>query len=78
VVIGYVAEEGDEPKLQKFMIDSDVREDVTIQTTLLKVVGRIEAKTVSLSDGVVGCPHEAGVDFPEGEVCPVCEYWQGR
>jgi hypothetical protein len=26
----------------------------------------------------VGCPHEEGVDYPEGEDCPFCPYWEGK
>jgi hypothetical protein len=25
-----------------------------------------------------GCPHEEGVDYPEGEACPDCPFWAGR
>ena len=25
----------------------------------------------------MGCPHEAGMDFPSGQDCPFCPYWKG-
>ena len=25
-----------------------------------------------------GCPHEEGVDYPLGEVCPACPFWAHR
>ena len=26
----------------------------------------------------MGCPHEEGEDFPEGEDCPFCPFWKGK
>jgi uncharacterized protein len=26
----------------------------------------------------VGCPHEPGVDYPPGSVCPLCPFWAAR
>ena len=46
VVVSFVAEEGSAAQDQKFSSDKDVRKDETIQTTILKVIERTEAKTV--------------------------------
>lgn len=53
VVVGYIAEEGDAVQEQKFCSKEDVRLDETIQTTILKVIERADAKTVLETDGVV-------------------------
>src|SRR5712692_4405008 len=29
-------------------------------------------------DGIIGCPHEEGIDYPEGKSCPQCPYWARR
>jgi hypothetical protein len=34
-----------------------------------------EVVEVVMTDGVVGCPHEEGVDFPIGDDCPHCPFW---
>lgn len=31
---------------------------------------------VVMTEGVVGCPHEEGIDFPQGEYCLECSFWQ--
>ena len=28
--------------------------------------------------GNMGCPHEEGEDFPDGEDCPFCPFWAGK
>jgi hypothetical protein len=30
---------------------------------------------VSLMNGIFGCPHEEGIDYPNGGVCPRCPFW---
>lgn len=52
VVVGFILEEGAEPQEQKFSSKDDVRKDETIQTTLLKIIERAEAKTVLEASGV--------------------------
>jgi hypothetical protein len=31
-----------------------------------------------LADRIIGCPHEEGVDYPEGQSCPRCPFWAHR
>jgi hypothetical protein len=46
VVVGYTLEEGAEVQEESFSSKGDARQDETIQTTLLKVIERANAKTV--------------------------------
>ncbi|MFY0639424.1 MAG: hypothetical protein JXR16_00145 [Bermanella sp.] len=46
VVIGFTEEEGVAIQAQSFSSKSDARYDETIQTTLLKIIERSDAKTV--------------------------------
>jgi len=39
---------------------------------------RHKARTVVVGPGILGCPHEEGVDYPDGGTCPACPYWAGR
>jgi len=52
VVVGFILEEGATAQEQKFSSKVDVRKDETIQTTLLKVIERADAKTVLEVSGV--------------------------
>jgi hypothetical protein len=52
LVVGFIAEEGAEAQEQKFTSKGDARKDETIQTTLLKVIERADAKTVIEIPGV--------------------------
>ncbi|MBE0370629.1 hypothetical protein J8L98_02605 [Pseudoalteromonas sp. MMG013] len=53
VIVEFIAEEGAQPQAQKFSSKTDARKDETIQTTLLKVIERADAKTVLETAGVV-------------------------
>jgi len=52
VVVGYISEEGVDVQEQKFSSKNDARKDETIQTTLLKVIERADAKTVIEAPGI--------------------------
>lgn len=52
VVVGFTLEEGAETQEQKFASKGDARTDETIQTTLLKVIERADAKTVVEIEGI--------------------------
>ena len=52
VIVSFVAEEGAEPMEQRFQSKSDAREDEAIQSAIVKMIERSEAKTVILSADV--------------------------
>jgi hypothetical protein len=58
--------------------DSDVRDDSDIARAILSFVDTHGAKTVALTDRIIGCPHEEGIDYPHGQKCPACPFWATR
>ena len=80
VAVGIVAAENTEaePLERWFAEDGDVRNDPAIGEQILAFIRQHCAKTVVMSDRIIGCPHEEGTDYPEGEVCPHCPFWAHR
>jgi hypothetical protein len=80
VAVGIVRVEGAEvSRLERwFTDDTDARTDARIGAAVLNLVQEEGVKTVVATDGIFGCPHEEGIDYPEGESCPRCPYWAGR
>lgn len=80
LVVGIVLSEGAEPQaLEKwFSNDGDVRADPVINTEVLAFVERNQVKSVVVADRIIGCPHEEGFDYPEGQACPRCPFWANR
>ena len=56
----------------------DVRRDRTISKEIAGFLKKHDVQSVALTDGIIGCPHEEGIDYPDGESCPECPYWKGR
>lgn len=52
VVITFTMEEDAAPQKQTLASDGDARDDETIQSTLLKIIERADAKTVTEIDGI--------------------------
>jgi len=80
VAVGIVPRSGAEPtELERWLSDdSDVRDDMAINTAILEFVERHGVKTVVVADRILGCPHEEGIDYPSGEKCPRCPFWASR
>ncbi|HEY2106923.1 MAG TPA: hypothetical protein VGH29_14095 [Candidatus Binataceae bacterium] len=58
--------------------EGDVRFDESIAEEILKFIQEHGAHSVVGTSGLLGCPHEEGIDYPNGEVCPACPYWANR
>ena len=60
-----------------FSDDVDLRFDKATAMAVAALIEKHGAKSVVVSPGIIGCPHEQRVDY-EGEYCPECKYWIGR
>jgi hypothetical protein len=80
VVVAIVCDEGREPDpLERwFSEDTDVRDNPDVGEKVLAFLKEHAAKSVIVTDGLIGCPHEEGIDYREGKSCPLCPYWAGR
>lgn len=80
IVIGIFKEKSsDADPLEKwFSENSDIRSDDRVGEEIVEFIESHAVKSVVVTDGIIGCPHEEGVDYPEGKSCPKCPYWAGR
>jgi hypothetical protein len=73
-----VAPDTEPVALRRWFADSgDVRNDKTFEEIALFLRDN-EVHSVAMTKEMMGCPHEEGIDYPEGEACPVCPFWAGR
>ena len=78
VAVGIVINE-DEPKnMQRWFAEHDVRKDPTISKEILEFIALHNVRSVVMTDRIIGCPHEEGIDYPDGEKCPRCPFWAHR
>ena len=52
VEVGFVEQENATPLLERFISENDIRHDETVQTTIVKIIDRADAKTVKLEEKV--------------------------
>lgn len=70
---------GEPDPMQKWSSeDVDVRANPAIGAEVIAFLKEHAPKSVVMTDGLIGCPHEEGIDYPEGKSCPQCPYWAGR
>jgi hypothetical protein len=79
VAVSVIPQEGAEPKLRRWFAEThDVRADKGVLDEIVAFLREHSARSVAMVDGIIGCPHEEGIDYPMGESCPQCPYWKGR
>lgn len=79
LVCGIINEEnGDAEPMKKWFSKDDLRKSEIILGEVISFIDENEVKSVAMADRIMGCPHEEGIDYPEGEACQECSYWKGR
>jgi hypothetical protein len=70
--------DGDEGVIHRyFSEDKDIRFKIDTQLDILARLREHEVKSLIMVEDLLGCPHEEGIDYPEGQPCPQCPYWDG-
>jgi hypothetical protein len=77
VVIGIVNEAGGSPEhIRKWVSEKgDLRKDVASIKELFRYIEAHNVRSVALTPGIYYCPHEPGIDFPQGDTCKLCSFW---
>ena len=64
--------------MKKWISENDVRKSEKILEQVFSFLDENMAKSVVMTGDIIGCPHEEGIDYPNGETCPTCCYWKDR
>jgi hypothetical protein len=79
VSVGIVKYEGGQADiLERWYAEEDVRNDPEIGRQIQGFLAEHNILTVVMADRIIGCPHEEGKDYPNGEACPQCPFWRNR
>lgn len=80
VAVGIIPSEGaDVDELKRWTVErGDIRNSAITEMEIVQWLTSRDVRSVVVSPSIIGCPHEEGVDYPEGEACPCCPFWAGR
>ena len=80
MAVGIFLVEGGEPNLlERWLTDDiDTRMDPGVNEAIVHFLQQHGVKSVVSPDRILGCPHEEGTDYPDGEKCPACPFWAIR
>jgi len=74
-----VAPDSEATALRRWFAESgDVRNNAAIFEEIASFLRGHEVRSVAMMKEIMGCPHEEGIDYPDGEACPHCPFWAGR
>jgi hypothetical protein len=74
VVAGVLPDEKTNPVLKKWYGDG-IAQDPETAAAIGEFFQEQQVQHVVMTEGIIGCPHEEGIDYPEGEACPECPFW---
>jgi SEC-C motif len=77
IAAGVINSPSAEPILERW-VATDVTTNPRVQREIKEFFEKHGVKSVAMSEGNMGCPHEEGEDFPDGEDCPFCPFWAGK
>jgi hypothetical protein len=77
IAAGVILHDGAEAIIERW-VANDVTTNPKVQKEMQAFFKKHGVKSVAMSDGNMGCPHEEGQDFPHGEDCPFCPFWKRK
>jgi len=77
IAAGVILHDGAEAIIKRW-VATDVTTNLKVQQEMRDFFHQHGVKSVAMSEGNMGCPHEEGLDFPHGEDCPFCPFWKGK
>jgi hypothetical protein len=80
VAVGIVTREGAEPDILErwYAEDCDLRANDETTHQIRAFLTQHNVVSVVAVDRIIGCPHEEGIDYPDGAACPQCPFWASR
>ena len=79
VSVGVFSKQDELAVMQKwYSEEADVRQCHPINQQIVEFLGQHHVESVAVADRIIGCPHEEGIDYPEGGTCPDCTFWAGK
>ena len=79
VAVGIIRTEGAEAEMKRwFAAGADIRHDPSVEGEVAQHLKQSGVAEVIMTDRIIGCPHEEGIDYPEGEACQQCPFWATR
>lgn len=76
VTVGIVDSKDEVIELKSWLVRSvDVRIDRGISEEILSFIKAYKVERVAMAGRITGCPHEEGIDYPDGSTCPQCPFW---
>jgi hypothetical protein len=59
-----------------FFDEADIRHNTDVVEEVLAFIDAAGTRSVVMTDRIIGCPHEEGIDY-EGPACPACPFCVG-
>ena len=77
IIAGVLLDEKTNPILKNW-VGEGIAQDPEIAAGIGGFFQEHQTQNIVMTEGIIGCPHEEGIDFPAGESCPDCPFWENE
>lgn len=78
IAVGIINKPGGETVALKRWVGTNLSTNPKVKQEILGFIKEHKARQFVMTDGVIGCIHEEGLDYPKGMDCPFCPFWKGK
>lgn len=77
IAVGLISHESADPVMIRWYSETDIRNNTEIMEEIFEYISnQDDIRSIVMTDKIIGCPHEEGVDYEIGESCQQCPYWE--
>jgi hypothetical protein len=74
IIVGILSSKDQAPIIREWSGEG-IAEDAESAREIALFIQENDVSRVLTSEWVLSCPHDEGIDYPEGEQCPFCPDW---
>ncbi len=74
IIVGILKSKDQELVIRSWTGDN-IADNVEMAREIARFIKEHDVARVLTSEWVLSCPHQEGIDYPEGDLCPTCPDW---
>lgn len=77
IAVGIMSHASADPVMMRWYSETDIRKNAKImEEVFVYISNQDDIRSIVMTDNILGCPHEEGIDYEISKSCPQCPYWE--
>ena|SRR3990167_237493 len=79
IAVGLISHQSADPVMMRWYAETDIRKHTQILKEVFDYISKQnDILSIAMTEKIIGCPHEEGIDYEAGKPCPQCPYWENQ